>query len=227
MKKNITLIITLCLAMISIRAGDENEKKDKPLTDIFLWETTTPVPEKMKPGFESISAKDTETYLRFLASDLLEGRDTSTNMYDIAAEFAAVLFRLWEINPAGNFPVRRFGRTFDRLKKTFTLLLNIYGRGDLTPTLTDKKNHKLQDTNPKGSHGLHRDSFKLQTMTTLIKSFCRGVQMFHGGSFFKKSPPRFTKSFSEERVGHERCFFSFFFALFKLQFFKKHGRCHN
>ena len=59
MKKIITLIITLCLAMISIRAGDENEKKDKPLTDIFLWETTTPVPEKMKPGFESISAKDT------------------------------------------------------------------------------------------------------------------------------------------------------------------------
>jgi len=37
----------------------------------------------------------------------------------------------------------------------------------------------------KGSHGLHQDSFKLQTMTALIKSFCGGVQ---GGSFFKKSP---------------------------------------
>jgi hypothetical protein len=23
----------------------------------------------------------------------------------------------------------------------------------------------------------------------LIKSFCRGVQMLHGGSFFKKRPP--------------------------------------
>jgi len=26
----------------------------------------------------------------------------------------------------------------------------------------------------KGSHGLHQDTFKLQTMTALIKSFCRG-----------------------------------------------------
>ncbi len=43
--------------------------------------------------------------------------------------------------------------------------------------------------NPEGSHGLHQYPFKLQTMTALIKSFCRGVQMFHGGSFFKKRPP--------------------------------------
>jgi hypothetical protein len=48
-----------------------------------------------------------------------------------------------------------------------------------------KKNYKLQNTN-KGSHGLHRDSFKLQTMTALIKSFCGGVQ---GGQFFQKAPP--------------------------------------
>jgi hypothetical protein len=26
--------------------------------------------------------------------------------------------------------------------------------------------------NPKGSHGLHQDSFKLQTVNALIKSFC-------------------------------------------------------
>jgi hypothetical protein len=49
----------------------------------------------------------------------------------------------------------------------------------------------LQDLNykqmTKGSHGLHRDSFTLQTMTALIKSFCAGVQ---GGQFFQKAPPR-------------------------------------
>jgi hypothetical protein len=33
------------------------------------------------------------------------------------------------------------------------------------------------------------DTFKLQTMTALIKSFCGGGQMLHGGSFFKKRPP--------------------------------------
>jgi hypothetical protein len=30
--------------------------------------------------------------------------------------------------------------------------------------------------NPKGSHGLHQDTFTLQTMAALIKSFCGGVQ---------------------------------------------------
>jgi len=50
-------------------------------------------------------------------------------------------------------------------------------------------NHKIQITNiqrNKGSHGLHQDTFTLQAMTALIKSFCRGVQ---GGQFFQKAPP--------------------------------------
>jgi hypothetical protein len=40
--------------------------------------------------------------------------------------------------------------------------------------------------NPKGSYGLHKGSFRLQTMTALIKSFCGGVQ---GGRVFQKAPP--------------------------------------
>jgi hypothetical protein len=63
-----------------------------------------------------------------------------------------------------------------------------------------KENYKLQNTNykqitnynvrnykqkTKGSHGLHQDSFTLQTMTALIKSFYGGVQ---GGQFFQKAP---------------------------------------
>ncbi len=50
-------------------------------------------------------------------------------------------------------------------------------------------NYKIQITNykkNKSSHGLHQGPFKLQTMTVLIKSFCRGVQ---GGQFFQKAPP--------------------------------------
>jgi hypothetical protein len=72
-----------------------------------------------------------------------------------------------------------------------------------------KKNYKLQNTNykgggtpdqlgipnynvrnykqkNKGSHGLHKDSLGLQTMTALMKSFCGGVQ---GGAVFSKSAP--------------------------------------
>ena len=50
--------------------------------------------------------------------------------------------------------------------------------------ISEKKETHITKTN--GSHGLHQDSFKLQTMTALIKSFCGGVQ---GGQFFQKAPP--------------------------------------
>jgi hypothetical protein len=58
-----------------------------------------------------------------------------------------------------------------------------------------KKNYKQQISNnngrnyekkTEGSHGLHQGSFKLQTMTALIKSFYGGGQ---GGQFFQKAPP--------------------------------------
>jgi hypothetical protein len=53
--------------------------------------------------------------------------------------------------------------------------------------ITKKEAHELHEltriskkketniTTSRGSHGLHRGSFKLQTMTALIKSFCRGA----------------------------------------------------
>ena len=40
--------------------------------------------------------------------------------------------------------------------------------------ISEKKETSITTT--KGSHGLHQGSFKLQTMTALIKSFCGGVQ---------------------------------------------------
>jgi A/G-specific adenine glycosylase len=49
---------------------------------------------------------------------------------------------------------------------------------------------KITNKKIKGSHGLHKDSLKLQTMTALIKSFCGGVQ---GGQFLQKAPPRVKK----------------------------------
>jgi hypothetical protein len=51
--------------------------------------------------------------------------------------------------------------------------------------------------NHKGSHGLHQDTFKLQTMTALIKSFCRGVQ---GGQFFQKAPPLVAEGRKNEKA---------------------------
>ena len=49
------------------------------------------------------------------------------------------------------------------------------------------KNYKTQkiDKKSKGSYGLHKGPFKLQTLTALIKSFCGGSR---GAVFSKRAP---------------------------------------
>ena len=44
---------------------------------------------------------------------------------------------------------------------------------------------KITNKKTKGSHGLHRDTLRLQTMTALIKSFCGGSR---GAVFSKRAP---------------------------------------
>ncbi len=44
---------------------------------------------------------------------------------------------------------------------------------------------EITNEKTKGDHGLHKDSFKLQTMTAFNQKFLRGVQ----GAVFSKSAP--------------------------------------
>jgi len=104
----------------------------------FLGEAQ-PVPEKIRPGFDSITAKDAETYLKFLSSDLMEGRDTGTSTYDIAAEFAAALYRLWDIKPAGDYPPRVRSRIFEKSKKRKKKKERTYFQKVIMKKILDKK----------------------------------------------------------------------------------------
>jgi hypothetical protein len=117
MKRVFILLIMFMLSTALSPASGENKKIDEPPKDMYFMEKAEPVPGNVKKGFESITAKDAETYLRFLSSDLLEGRDTGTGMYDIAAGFAAALFRLWEIKPAGDYPPGKRRRFYDTTPK--------------------------------------------------------------------------------------------------------------
>jgi len=83
----------------------EPNKEDRSnMKNFSIIEKVLPTPEDLKAGFESITGKDAGTYLKFLASDLLEGRDTGSMGYDIAAEFVSTMFALWGIQPAGDVP---------------------------------------------------------------------------------------------------------------------------
>ncbi len=104
MKKLLLFIVILSFLPYSLAIGQQEqaEKKADPMEKFCLVNETQPVAEKVKVGFESITAKDAVTYLKFLSDDLLEGRDTASRGHDIAGLYAATMFELWGIKPAGD-----------------------------------------------------------------------------------------------------------------------------
>jgi hypothetical protein len=74
---------------------EQAEERPDPMKDFSIVDETQPVADEVKTGFESITGKDAVNYLKFLADDLMEGRDTASRGYDIAALYAATMFELW------------------------------------------------------------------------------------------------------------------------------------
>jgi len=111
MKKAFVSLLVLSVFTFSLQAVQQKseEKKPDPMENFSLVEKIQPVPEKIKCGFDSITGKDAVTYLKFISSDYLQGRDTASLGYDIAAQYVSTMFSLWNINPAGDFsrPVMR------------------------------------------------------------------------------------------------------------------------
>jgi len=113
MKKPFAALLVAVLIVSSLGAQATQQPQPKIedlLKNLVLVEKPLPVPESMKTGFESITAKDSLAMLGFIASDLLEGRETGTRGYQIAAEYAASLFALWKLKPAGDMPAPSFSR---------------------------------------------------------------------------------------------------------------------
>ena len=111
MKKSalvVLIAILLCLG-VSAQAPAPAAKPDDRAKNLDLVEKTAPVPEAFKAGFDTISAKDSLTMLTFIASDLMEGRETGTRGFQTAAEYAASLLGLAKLKPVGDMPMRSFG----------------------------------------------------------------------------------------------------------------------
>ncbi len=104
MKRLLLFILILSFLPYSLAIGQQGqaEEKSDPMKDFSLVDETQPVAEKVKVGFDSITGEEAVTYLKFLSDDLLEGRDTASRGYDIAALYAASMFELWGIKPAGD-----------------------------------------------------------------------------------------------------------------------------
>lgn len=114
MRKPLTaLALILCLSFLGAaqQAAPQQPKPEDVLKNLVTVEKPQPVPDALKPGFEAITAKDSVAMLSYLSSDLMEGRETATRGYQLAAEYAASLLSLWNVKPVGDAPQPQgFGR---------------------------------------------------------------------------------------------------------------------
>jgi hypothetical protein len=110
MKKPALTVFLALVAILSLSAQvpAPAAKPDERLGNLDLVAKTDPAPDAFKAGFDAISAKDSLAMLRFIASDLMEGRETGTRGFQAAAEYAASLFGLAGLKPVGDMPVRPF-----------------------------------------------------------------------------------------------------------------------
>ena len=83
------------------------EKAGDPAKSLVRVDKPEEAPEPLAAGFNAVSAEGSLAMLSFLASNLLEGRETGTRGLQLAAEYAASLFSLWHIKPLGDIPPRR------------------------------------------------------------------------------------------------------------------------
>ncbi|MBU4496187.1 MAG: M20/M25/M40 family metallo-hydrolase [Acidobacteria bacterium] len=103
MKKIVILACVLCLLPLTVLVGQQNQEQTAdPLKNFSLVDETVPVPENVQVGFSSITGKDAVAYLKFISDDLMEGRETASDGYSIAALYAATMFELWGVKPLGD-----------------------------------------------------------------------------------------------------------------------------
>lgn len=113
MKKHYLAVVLVFVSIAALQAqGPPPQTQMKPedvQKALCLVDKPQPAPDKFKAGLEAITAKDTLAMLTYIASDLLEGRETATRGYSLAAEYAASLFKMWGVKPAGDMPMRMGG----------------------------------------------------------------------------------------------------------------------
>jgi len=113
MKRSLAGAIVLIAAFLSVQAQQPPQQPQMKLEDVqkalSLVDKPVPVPDKYKVGFEAIAAKDTMAILTYLSSDWMQGRETAKPGYDQAADYAASLFKMWGVKPAGDMPAMGFG----------------------------------------------------------------------------------------------------------------------
>lgn len=141
MKKSLFAILLVLAFVFTTGAQAPQQKPEDIEKNLVLVDTPQAVPDSVKAGFDTITADSAVALLAFLSSDLLEGRDTASRGYMLAAEYAASLFKIWGLEPVGDMPtpVFRFmrgGPPPAPAKRTYFQNIAFRETSDVTGTLT-------------------------------------------------------------------------------------------
>ena len=107
MKKNawaMALVFVMFLALGAQAPQQPQMKLEDVQKALSLVDKPEAAPDKYRAGLEVITAKDSLAMLTYIAHDLLEGRETATRGFSLAAEYAASLLKMWGVKPAGDMP---------------------------------------------------------------------------------------------------------------------------
>jgi hypothetical protein len=105
MKKSVISILVILTFVFALKAqAPQQPKPEDVLKNLCLVEKPHVPPERVKGGYDLITAKDSITMLSFISSDLMEGRETATRGYQLASEYVSSLLSLWKLKPAGDTP---------------------------------------------------------------------------------------------------------------------------
>ena len=102
------LVVAVVAAIVSLSLHAQQPAPQRTLADVqkalSLVEKPEPVPAKYRTGFDAITARENMAMLTFISSDWMEGRDTASQGYALAADYIVSLFKMWGVKPAGDMP---------------------------------------------------------------------------------------------------------------------------
>jgi hypothetical protein len=97
------LFLGILAAVVSVTIPQTQNPKNSAGENILVKVAQlTAVPEPYRLGFSMITGREASSLLAFLSSDLLEGRETGSRGYRLAADYAASLLSMWGLEPAGD-----------------------------------------------------------------------------------------------------------------------------
>ena len=97
----IALLITLVVGLLFAQAGG-NPAETRPAKSTNPVPRVAGLPAAAEQAMAAVDSEKIRAHVKFLASDLLEGRGTGARGGDIAAEYIATQFALYGLKPAGD-----------------------------------------------------------------------------------------------------------------------------